>query len=128
MIICMTLHDADVTGAIEDFVDSFLNRVSTVSEDVEAKNRFATLTNPSNKSMPSEEDKIFIQSYLIDRWCDYVDVVYDEVYINDIRVGEDLIEYLKENFCACVQMSYMDKDEGNEFVYYFTSNQMCITQ
>lgn len=128
MIICMTLHDADVTDALEDFVDSFLNRVSTVSEDVEAKNRFATLTNPNNKSMPSEEDKIFIQSYITDRWCNYVDFVYDEVYNTYEHIDEDLVKYLKESFCVWVQMSYMDKDEGNEFVYYFTSNQMCITQ
>ena len=142
MIICMTLHDAGATGVIEDFIDSFLNRVSTVNEGAETKNRFVSPANPNSKSMPSEEDKVFIQSYIIDRWYNYVDFVYDEVYSTNVYdyidedriehgyeyVDEDLIKYLKENFCACVQMSYMDKDEDNEFVYYFTSNQMYITQ
>lgn len=136
MIICMTLHDNDFTEMIEDFAETFLAEAFFNKSDMNFKidERVRLFLSPSMKidiaSINCEEwenDKTLIQTEIINAWGKFVDKLC--MAVNDSSEDcNDTLKYLKENFCVCVQMSYIDKWENGESVYYFTSNRMCITQ
>lgn len=140
MIIKMTVRDNDFAELLESFSknltmklltyylknsklpeDSIEEKLKKSRENFDNYDRVNTILNPNTdvKLKKNSEDYNFLKNT--------IEKEFEEYLINK-KVSKDSKEYLLNNFKVEISYEMIDKLENGEVVYYFTTQNVFITQ